>query len=445
MSVIHEPVAKPSTPSTSAVLTPWAKQRRPTPPTIVRGEGSYLIDDADKRYLDLSAGLVAVNLGHSHPRVIEAIKRQAERLCYVTPALGNDEREALAQRLSRLSPWDEGARVFFTTGGGEANEDAIKMARMLTGRHKIVATYRSFHGSAPGAGSLTGEDRRWANEPGIPGVVRAFAPYPYRSPFSASGQDEVDAALKHLELILTHEGPHNVAAMIIEPVVGTNGVITYPDGYLRGLRALTECHGIMLIFDEVMTGFGRTGERFAATRYDVTPDMITMAKGMASAYVPLGGVLVRERLAAHFDDTPLMCGHTYSGHPLAVAIGNAVVATMEDEGLFTRAQEIETWMRAGLGTLRDRHDAIGDVRGIGAFFGLEFVRDRATKEPLVRWYGGVNTPMERLMGALRAKGVYAFGRYNVLLITPPLTISREDLDHGFQMLDETLANADVFS
>lgn len=443
MSVIHEPVAKTTTPTTSAVLTPWAKQRRPTPPTIVRGEGVHLIDDRDQRYLDLSAGLVAVNLGHSHPRVVDAIKRQAERLCYATPALGNDQREALAQRLSRLSPWAEGARTFFTTGGGEANEDAIKMARMITGRHKIIAAYRSFHGSAPGAGSLTGEDRRWANEPGIPGVVRAFTPYPYRSPFHTNGQAEVDAALAHLELVLTHEGPHNVAAMIIEPVVGTNGVITYPDGYLRGLRALTERHGILLIFDEVMTGFGRTGERFAAVRYDVEPDIITMAKGMASAYVPLGGALVRETLAAHFDDTPLMCGHTYSGHPLAVAIGNAVVETMEDEGLFTRAQEIDTWMRAGLGGLQARHEVIGDVRGVGAFYGLEFVRDRATKEPLVAWYGGVNTAMERLMGALRTKGVYAFGRYNVLLVTPPLTITRDELEHGFAVLDEVLSTTDL--
>ena len=443
MSVVPETSRTAAQPVTSAVLTPWAKQRRGVMPTIVRGEGSYLVDDHDGRYLDLSAGLVAVNLGHGHPRVVEAIKRQAERLCYAMPAFPNDERESFARRLSDLSPWSGGARTFFTTGGGEANEDAIKMARAITGRHKVVTAYRSFHGSAPGAGTLTGEDRRWPNEPGIPGVVRVFAPYPYRSPFDAVGPAEVEAALKHLELVLAYEGAHNVAAMLIEPVVGTNGVVTYPDGYLAGVRDLTERHGILLVFDEVMTGFGRTGERFAAVRYDVQPDMITMAKGMTSAYVPLGGVLVREDLAAHFDDTPLMCGHTYSGHPLAVAIGNAVVATMHDEGLFTRAREIETWMREGLGALAERHAVIGEVRGVGAFFGIEFVRDRASKEPLVRWYGGVNTPMERLMGALRAKGVYAFGRYNVLLVTPPLTISRADLDHGFAVLDDVLASIDL--
>ena len=438
-----EPAAEPPQPTTSRVLTPWSKQRRAVPPTMVRGEGVHLIDDTGKRYLDLSAGLVAVNVGHSHPRVVDAIKRQAERLCYAMPAFPNDERNALAERLSHLSPWSEGARTFFTTGGAEANEDAIKMARTITGRHKIVATYRSFHGSAPGAGTLTGEDRRWANEPGMPGVVRAFAPYPYRSPFNATGPAETEAALKHLELILTFEGAHNVAALILEPVVGTNGVIPYPDGYLRGVRELTARHGILLIFDEVMTGFGRTGQRFAAITYDVQPDIITMAKGLTSAYVPLGGALVRESLAAHFDDTPLMCGHTYSGHPLAVATAHAVIMTMEDEGLFTRAREIETWIRPGLEALAERHPAIGDVRGIGAFYGIEFVRDRATKEPLVRWYGGVNTPMERLMGALRAKGIYAFGRYNVLLVTPPLTITRDELEQGIAALDEVLGSIDL--
>ena len=443
MSTVREAVAPAPQPTTSHVLTPWSKQRRVAPPTMVRGEGAYLIDEAGTRYLDLSSGLVAVNLGHRHPRVVDAIKRQADRLCYAMPAFPNDERDALARRLSRLSPWNEGGRTFFTTGGAEANEDAIKMARMITGRHKVIATYRSFHGSGPGAGTLTGEDRRWANEPGMPGVVRVFAPYPYRSPFNAAGQAETEAALAHLELILTFEGPHNVAALIMEPVVGTNGVITYPDGYLQGIRDLTQRHGILLIFDEVMTGFGRTGERFAAVRYDVEPDIITMAKGMTSAYIPLGGALVRETLARHFDDAALMCGHTYSGHPLAVATANAVLATMEDEGLFTRAREIETWIRTGLDALAERHDVIGDARGIGAFYGIELVRDRATKEPLTPWYGGVNTPMERLMAALRANGVYAFGRYNVLLVTPPLTITREELEQGLAVLDEALGSTDL--
>jgi taurine---2-oxoglutarate transaminase len=423
--------------TTSRVLTPWLRQDAPRPPVMVRGEGSYLYDEGGKRYLDLSAGLVAVNLGHSHPAVVRAIQEQAARVCYVSPAMGNDVREAFAEELVALGPWSEGARVFFTTGGGEANEDAVKMARMVTGRHKVMAAYRSFHGSAPGAGTLTGEDRRWANEPGLSGVVRFLAPYPFRSPFPHA-QDETAAALEHLELVLQYEGAHNVAALIIEPVVGSNGVVVYPDGYLAGLRRITERHGIVLIFDEVMTGFGRVGERFAAQRFEVTPDMITFAKGVASAYLPLGGVLVREGLAATFDGRPLMCGHTYSGHPLTMAAGRATVRAMHEGGLFTRARSMDPWLRDGLTTLRDRHEAIGDVRGVGAFHAIEFVADRATKRPLVPWYGGDNAPMGRFMAALRAEGVYAFGRYNTVLITPPLTATRAEIDEGMAAIDRVL-------
>jgi taurine---2-oxoglutarate transaminase len=421
------------------VLAPWSKQAAVSTPTFTRGQGSFLYDDEGKRYLDLSAGLVAVNLGHGHPAVVEAIQKQAETLCYVSPALVNDVRSEFAELLSDVAPWDEGARAFFTTGGGEANEDALKMARMITGRHKVLTGYRSFHGSAPGAGSLTGEDRRWANEPGIPGVVHFFTPYPYRSPFfTEDPEEETRRALDHLEHVLMYEGASNVAALLIEPVVGSNGVVVYPAGYLDGVRSITERHGIVLIFDEVMTGFGRLGETFAANRFGVVPDMITFAKGVASAYVPLGGVLVREDLARHFDDTPLMCGHTYSGHPLAMAAGLATVSTMRSEGLFQRARELEPWLRDGLGALAANHPVIGDARGVGAFQALEFVKDRDTKEPLVPWYGGDNSAIAKLVGALRHEGVYAFGRYNVLLVTPPLTIEKGELELGFEALDAAL-------
>lgn len=438
MTILDPQQRTPASPARrgSRVLTPWSRQGAATP-TITRGEGSYLIDSDERRYLDLSAGLVAVNLGHGHPAVVRAIQEQAERLCYVTPALRNDVREAFAEALEAIAPWDEGARVFFTTGGGEANEDAVKMARMLTGRHKVITAYRSFHGSAPGAGLLTGEDRRWANEPGSPGVVRTLAPYPYRSPFPGT-DDQVAAALAHLELQLQYEGAHHIAAIVLEPVVGSNGVIVYPEGYLAGVRALCDRHGIVLVFDEVMTGFGRVGDRFAAQRFGVTPDMITFAKGVASAYVPLGGVLVREGLASHFDEAPLMCGHTYSGHPLTMAAGLATVQAMHDEGLFERARTIEGWLREGLQQLQARVEVIGDVRGVGAFWGLEFVRDRDAKTPIVPWYGGDNAPMLRLLGGLRAEGVYAFGRYNALLVSPPLTVSRAEVDEGMAGLERAL-------
>ena len=421
------------------LLTPWSKQGAINTPTITRAEGSYLFDDEGQRYLDLSAGLVAVNIGHAHPAVTTAIKEQLDKVAYVAPSLMNDTRSEFAELLSDIAPWAEGSRVFFTTNGGEANEDALKMSRMITGRNKVLAAYRSFHGSAPGAGSLTGEDRRWANEPGLPGVVHFFAPYPYKSPFHTDDPTvETERALAHLRDVITFEGPRNIAALLIEPVVGSNGVVVYPDGYLEGLRSLTEEHGIMLIFDEVMTGFGRLGDTFAAQRFGVEPDMITFAKGVASAYIPLGGVLVREELAAHFDETTLMCGHTYSGHPIAMAAGLATVKTMQREGLFQRARELEPVLQSELGALRENHAVIGDVRGVGAFFALEFVKDRATRTPLVPWYGGDNTPVAKLTAALRREGVYAFGRYNVLLITPPLTIKKTELMSGIEALDKAL-------
>lgn len=376
------------------VLTPWMAQRDLSAPSIERGAGVYLYDDAERRYLDLGSGLVAVNLGHSHPRVTEAIARQAARLCYVTPALGHSNREALAAELSAISPWPEGCRTFFTVGGGEANEDAMKMVRTITGRPKILSAYRSFHGSAPGAGTLSGESRRWPSEPGVPGIVHFFTPYPYRSPFyTTDPATECERALAHLELVLTFEDPQKVAAIFVEPVVGTNGVVVYPDGYLEGLRALCDRHGIALVFDEVMTGFGRTGARFASVHFGVAPDVITFAKGCTSAYVPLGGVMLRESLAEYFDDHVLGCGHTYSGHPLAMAAARAALATYRDEGLYTRGRQIESWLRDGLESVMQRSPVVGDVRGVGAFFAIELVKDRGTREPLVPWQGSSNGPL----------------------------------------------------
>jgi taurine--2-oxoglutarate transaminase len=421
------------------VLTPWSVQGG-DPPEIVRGSGALLFGADGKRYLDLSSGLVAVNLGHGHPTLVEAIARQAARLCYVAPSLANDERSEFAAELSALAPWADGCRTFFGTGGGEANEDAIKIARLLTGRSKVLSAFRSFHGSAPGAGSLTGENRRWPVEPGIPGVVHFFAPFPYRSPFHTDdAATETERALAHLDLVLTYEDPGRVAALLIEPVVGSNGVIVYPDGYLRGLRERCDRHGILLIFDEVMTGFGRTGSAFASHRFGVTPDLITFAKGSTSAYVPLGGVLVPERIAATFDHQQLPAGHTFSGHPLAMAVGRAALRAYAEGDLFARARTIEGWMRASLGRVRDRLPIVGDVRGIGAFFAVELVRDRATREPLVPWQGPGAGPLPALQRRLLELGAYVFGRYNVLIVAPPLVIEKDELDEGVAILERGIA------
>ncbi len=421
------------------VLTPWSAQAHLLMPAIERAEGSYLYDVDGTRYLDLSAGLVAVNLGHGEPHVARAIAEQAARLTYASPQFFNATRARFAQRLASHAPWEDGCRAFFTTGGGEANEDAVKMARAISGRHKVLAAYRSFHGSAPGAGSLTGENRRWANEPGMPGVVHFFAPNPYRSPFHTSDpREECARAIEHLELVLTYENPQAVAAILIEPVVGTNGAIVYPPGYLAALRELCTKHGIILIFDEVMCGFGRTGAAFASLKFGVTPDMITFAKAVTSAYVPLGGVLVRENLARFFDERPLPCGHTFSGHPLAIAAASAALDVYERDGLFTRANEIESWIRFGLAGIAQRSPLVGDARGVGAFWALELVKDRGSKEPIAPWQGAQPGPLPKLLADLRARGVYAFGRYNIILITPPLTIARAELDEGLHALGDAL-------
>ncbi len=421
------------------VLTPWSAQGAIDMPSIERGEGSYLYDVDGKRYLDLSAGLVAVNLGHAHPLVVRAIGEQAARLCYASPQFFNAARARYAQRLSSHAPWKEGARAFFTTGGGEANEDAVKMARAITGRHKVLTAYRSFHGSAPGAGTLTGENRRWPNEPGLPGVVRFFAPNLYSSPFDTRDPDlEIERAIAHLELLLTYENPNAIAALLIEPVVGTNGAIAMPVEYLQRVRDLCSRHAIVLIFDEVMTGFGRTGASFAAVRFGVEPDMMTFAKAATSAYVPLGGVLVRETLAQHFDTRPLPCGHTYSGHPLAIAAANAALDAYESEHLFERAREIEGWLRDDLAELAERAPVVGDARGVGAFWAVELVKDRGTREPIVPWQGPDPGPMGAILAKLRDRGVYAFGRYNLILVTPPLTIAREELRDGIRTLGDVL-------
>lgn len=419
------------------VLTPWVSQGGRKPPVIVRGEGSHLYDEHGERYLDLSAGLVAVNLGHAHPAVAAAIAEQAHRLAYVAPTFANDRRAELAEAIVAIAPWSEGGRVFFTTGGGEANEDAIKFARTLRGRHKVLTAYRSFHGSAPGAGTLSGENRRWPNEPGIPGVVRFFAPFPYRSPFhTRDPHEEVVRAIDHLETVVNYEGGANVAALLVEPVVGSNGVILYPDEYLKRVRELCDRHGILLIFDEVMTGFGRTGAAFAAQRFGVTPDIITFAKGVTSAYVPLGGVAVRESLAAHFDDHALPSGHTFSGHPLAMAAGVAALRAYRDENLFERARLIEGWLRVRFDELQRRHRVVGEARGVGAFYGLELVRDRETREPLVPWQGAAT--LQRFFNDLLGKGLYVLGRYNVAIVAPPLVITPAELDDAFEILDGAL-------
>jgi len=424
------------------VLSPWLAQGGLAAPVIVRGEGSYIFDADGKKYLDLGSGLIAVNLGHGHPKVVAAIQEQAKTLCYAAPSLFHDKRAELGEELSKMGPWaasGEGSRTFFTTAGADANDDAVRIARSFTGRSKVLTAYRSFHGSSGTSIMLTGEDRRWGGEPGPPSIMRFFAPYPYRSPYYAtSGEEETKRAIEGLERVLMHEDPKRVAAILIEPVVGSNGVIVYPEGYLPALRALTEKHGILLITDEVMTGFGRTGAAFASQRFGIVPDMLTFAKGVTSAYIPLGGVMVREKIAATFDQRALPSGHTYSGHPLCMAAGLATVRAYKEDKVFENAATLEAQLKTGLANIAEKHRVVGEARGVGAFFALELVKDRATKEPLVPWHGDGPGIMKNLYVELRKRGVYTFGKFNCVMVAPPLTATKAEVDEGLAALDDAL-------
>jgi len=439
---IHGSTADAVSAAHRKVLVPWSVQGNLNPPVIVRAEGSFFFDSEDKRYLDLTSGFVAVPLGHGHPKVVEAIREQAGRLCWVASSYFNDVRAEYAERLSKISPWGvEGARVHFASGGAEANDDLIKIARLITRRPKVLSAYRSYHGSTIGGSALTGVDRWRDPFPNIPGIVRFFAPYPYRSPFHAeTPEQETERALDHIEHIISHEGASNIAAIMIEPVTGSSGLIIYPRGYLEGLRAICDKYGILLGFDEVMTGFGRVGKSFAAVRLGVKPDLLSFAKGASSSYTPLGGVLVRESVAKFFDTELFDVGHTHAGHVLAVSAGLAALKVFEEEGLFERAIEIEGWLTQGLGGLKAQHSRIlGDVRGLGALFALELVKDAKGKTPLVTWHDASGAvAMRPFYQELMRRGVHAYGRYNIVLIAPPLNIRRTELDFGFEALDAAL-------
>src|SRR3954453_12654878 len=422
------------------VLHSWSVQSQISPLVITGGEGRYFWDHDGNRYLDFASQLVNVNLGHQHPKVVAAIKEQAEKLTTIGPPMAHEARSELARLLDEVTPGDL-TMSFFTNGGAEANENAIKLARWYTGRHKIVARYRSYHGATAGSISLTGDPRRWPAEPGIPGVVRALDPYTYRCPAGHPDPCPVCTGGPHLEEILQYEGPENVAAVILETVTGTNGVIVPPDGYLQSVREVCTRHGILLICDEVMAGFGRTGKWFACENWDVVPDILTVAKGINSGYVPLGAMVVSEPIAAWARNNYFAGGLTYSGHPLACAAAVASIEAFQEEGIVERAAEMAVPMGEGLAALADKHESIGEVRGLGLFYGVELVKDRETREPLVPFNASGDTfaPMAKIAKAALGNGLYLMTHWNVIIVAPPLTITREELDEGLSLLDESLS------
>jgi taurine---2-oxoglutarate transaminase len=421
------------------VIHPWSVKANVAPIPVAGGEGCYFWDYEGRRYLDFASQLINLSLGHQHPRMVAAIKEQAESLCTISPAFANDKRAELARLLAEVTPGDL-AMSFFTNGGAEANENAIKLARWYTGRHKIVARYRSYHGATAGAITLTGDPRRWPAEPGIPGVVRMLDPYTYRCPAGHPDPCPVCTGSPHLEEILQYENPESVAAVILETVTGTNGIIVPPPEYLRGIREVCDRHGILLILDEVMAGFGRTGRWFACENWDVVPDILTMAKGINSGYVPLGAMTVSREIGEWLRDRPFAGGLTYSGHPLACAAAVVSIEIFRDEEVVENAAALGEHLADELPRLAERHASVGDVRGLGLFWGLELVRDRDSREPLVPFdaSGEKAAPMTRIVKAALDQGLYLFAHWNVLVVAPPLTISRSELDEGLAILDEVL-------
>ena len=418
-------------------LQSWSTQGN-RPKVIAGGQGSWFWDTDGTRYLDFQSQLVNLNLGHQHPKIVQAIKDQADRLCYIGPAMGSDVRSTLAAMIRDITPANIES-TFFTTGGAAANETAIRLARHFTGRQKIIARYRSYHGATGGALTLTGDPRHHLTRGDMPGVVRMFDPY---------GRDPHDPIYQggpHLEEILMYENPNTVAAIILEPIVGTNGILVPPDGYLQSIADVCKKHGILLIADEVMAGFGRTGKWFAIDHWDVQPDMITAAKGLNSGYVPLGTLSVSGDLAAWLQDYPFPGGQTYAGHPLACASGVASLRAMQDEGAMENATRMGEIMRAELTAMMDRHPCIGEVRGKGLFNGIELVKDRKTMSPLVPFAakGAEAKPMTAMMKAAMERGLYLSFFSNIIRLTPPLNISEADLRHGLGILDEVLGIADA--
>lgn len=422
----------------------WAAQGEVDPISIVRAEGVYFWDAMGQRYLDFSAQLMNVNIGHSHPYVVSAIKEQADSLLYAAPAFATQARGELGRRLAEIAPGDL-KKTFFTLGGAEATENAIKIARLYTGRSKIVTRYRSYHGATFGAISAGGDPRRLPVEPGIPGVVRVFDPYCYRCVFGQVPASCRRECVSHIEQVIQFEGPERVAAVLVEGVTGTSGIIVPPDDYWPRLREICDRYQILLIADEVMSGFGRTGEWFAVNHWGVVPDMIVSAKGVTSGYLPLGLVIVSERIADHFEAHTFWAGLTYSGHPMSCAAGIATLEVYERDGLLENARRMESVMARGLDGLKERHPVVGDVRGLGLFWVIELVQDRVTRAPLVPWNAKSSELgcMPAVAQFMRRNGLYAFTKWNWIFVVPPLCITADQIAEGLAVIDGALQIADA--
>ncbi|MFV0464484.1 MAG: aminotransferase class III-fold pyridoxal phosphate-dependent enzyme [Lachnospiraceae bacterium] len=424
------------------VLQSWSKQKATNPIAIEKAEGIYVYDYDGNRYADMSAQLVNLNVGFGNKEIAEAIKAQVDKYCYLAPSYATEPRAVLAKMIVDLLP-DTFGKIFFTNAGAEANENAIKIARMFTGRNKVMSRYRSYHGSSFGAGNLTGEPRRFALEPGIPGFVKFFDPYLYREAIPFTSEEEATKYyLTKLEEQILYEGSDSIAAIVMETVTGSNGVIIPPKGYMKGVRSLCDKYGIVMICDEVMAGWGRTGTMFAFENFGAVPDLITFAKGVTCGYVPLGGVAVCSRIAEYFDENLLSCGLTYSGHPLACAAGIACVQYYQDMKILEHVEKVGKVLGELLEELKVKHPCVGDVRYIGLFSAIELVKDKETREALVPYGKDTQGIMGSILGSLKEKRFMTYSHENMLFVNPALIITEEQLREEMIKMDEVLTMVD---
>ncbi|MFT4977859.1 MAG: taurine--2-oxoglutarate transaminase [Myxococcota bacterium] len=420
-------------------LYSWSARGKVDPMPIVRAEGIYLYGPDGQKWLDFNSQLMSVNIGHSHPAVVAAMKAAADGLIYAFPGSATPVRAALSKRLAGLLP-DPLNTVFFTLSGAESNENAIKLARAYTGRHKILSRYRSYHGATNACMQLTGDPRRWANEPGTPGFIRVMDPWPYTWSWGSDDAEIVAKNLTYLEEVIQYEGPDQIAAMFIETVTGTNGILPPPVGYLAGLRALLDKYGILLVCDEVMSGFGRTGKMFAFEHGGIVPDIVCMAKGLTSSYVPLGAVAMRDDIAAHFDENVFWGGLTYNAHPFACSVAMAVLDVLEGEGMVDNAARMGEVMRAGMQDLKERHPSVRAYRQIGLFGMVDLQKD--TDGTPMAPYNGSHPAMDALNAFLRDNGLFTFMRWGSFMCNPPLCITEPQLREALSIIDRGLVLTD---
>jgi taurine--2-oxoglutarate transaminase len=423
-------------------LQSWSKQGNLNPISVEKADGIYFWDYDGNRYTDMSSQLVNMNLGFGNKAIGDAIKEQVDKFCFVGPSFGAESRAKLAKKIIELMP-DNMGKVFFTNAGAESNENAVKIARMFTGKSKVFSRYRSYHGSSFGAGNLTGEPRRYTLEPGIPGFVKFFDPYIYREAIEFKSEEEATKYyLAKLREQIVYEGPNSVAAIVLETITGSNGIIIPPKGYLPGVRALCDEFGILMICDEVMTGWGRTGKMFGFENFGVKPDIVTFAKGVTCGYVQLGGVAVSSEIAAYFDDNLLSCGLTYSGHPLACAAGLACINYYEEENILDNVNKVGKVLGEKLEEIKEKHPSVGDVRYIGLFSAVELVKDKETKEALVPYGKDPEGVMGKILGMLKERKFMTYTHENMILVAPPLIITEEQLVEELAKLDEVLEIVD---